>query len=212
VAVAVGAAAVLIPLALEAVGVHYLISKNVTPALTVLLIAAGLILGAQRAPWLVGAGAGLACAFFLAITLAGPFSPSLQRPDYRDAARALGAPAPAQAVVVPRGGDSPLVLYRPGAAAMPAGGLALTQVVVIQPFPRADISSHRPATPAPPQGFALAGRRDAPRYTLICFSSPTPRPVSPSTLLALAGGPSASAQVWPGATGAPAPDLCTPSG
>jgi len=196
-ALSVGGAAVLIPLALEVAGLHYLISKNVMPALTVLLIAAGVLLGARRARWLGLAGAAIGSGFFVGLSLAGPFSPTLQRPDYRDAARALGPPVPGQAVVAPRGGDAPLAYYRPGAVYLPAGGWAVNQVVVVQPVPRADVSSRRPPTPAPPPGFLLVGRRDAPRYTLICYAAPTPRAVGADPLLALAGGATASVQVWP---------------
>ena len=61
------------------------------PALTVLLVGVALILGADSATSAGTAGAGIACVFFLVITLDGAVNPALHRPDYRAAAKALGA-------------------------------------------------------------------------------------------------------------------------
>jgi hypothetical protein len=193
----IGVAALLIPLVLDVAGFHYLISKNVMPSLVVLLVGAALVLGCERAGIVGLAGAAVACAFFLAITLDGAIDPALQRPDYRSAARALGAPAREQVVVSPNLGDAPLALYRPGAESMPVGGWLTRQVVLVEPLPRADLSSVRPATPTPPPGFALEARTDAPTYTLICFAAPAPAFVAPGPLIALAGVGGPTAQVWP---------------
>ena len=211
-AVGAGGAAVLIPLVLDLAGLHYLISKNVMPALTVLLIGVGVILGADKARSAGIAGAAVASAFFLFLTLDDAIDPALQRPDYQAAAKALGAPAREQVVVTPNLGNEPLALYRPGAAPTPSGGWTTRQIVVVQPLPRADVSRHRPPTPAAPPGFVFEGRRDAPTYTLICFSSRVPQLTGPTSLLALAPGAGASAQVWPQAlaTTGGATNLCAP--
>ena len=199
-AAGIGAAALVTPLLLDLFGLHYLISKNVMPALVVLLIAVAVVLGGERAGAAGLAGAAVLGALFLAITIDGAVDPAVQRPDYRAAALALGAPARGQVVVTPNLGGAPLALYRPGSVPMPAGW-ATSEVVVAEPLPRADVSSTRPPTPAPPPGFALRGRIDARTYTLICFGSPAARAVPAGTLLALAGAAGASALVWPRATG-----------
>lgn len=198
-ALGVGGAALVTPLVLDLAGLHYLISKNVMPALTVLLIGVAVILGAERARIAGMAGAAVACALFLAITIDGAVDPALQRPDFRAAARALGAPIRGQVVLTPNLGGAPIALYRPGAAPLPAGWMT-NEVILVEPLPRADVSSVRPATPAAPAGFAYRGRVDAPTYTLICFSSAAPRLVAAAPLVALAGTTGASAQVWRRAT------------
>jgi mannosyltransferase len=199
-ALGAGGAALLIPLVLDLGGLHYLISKNVMPAMVVLLIGVAAILGAERARYAGAAGAAVAAAFFLAIAIYGEVDPAVQRPDYRSAASALGPPTSGQVVVTPNLGDAPMALYRPGAAPIPPGGWPTREVIVVDPLPRADVSSRRPATPPPPPGFVLLGRRDARTYTLICFGTPEPRAVTAAPLLGLA--PGANVQVWPAAAGA----------
>ena len=195
-----GGAALLIPLVLDVGGLHYLISKNVMPAMIGLVIGTALILGADGARRVGIVGAGVACAFFLVITLDGAVNPALQRPDYRAAAKALGPVVRDQVVVSPNLGNKPLAHYRPGAAEVPARGWPARQVVVVEPLPRADVSTRRPPTPAAPPGFRLDGRTDARTYTLICFGSPVSQLAYPAPLLALAlRGGAPSAQIWPSA-------------
>jgi hypothetical protein len=195
-ALGIGGAALLIPLLLDLAGFHYLISKNLMPALPVLMVGAAVILGSDRAGAAGVAGAGVACAFFLAITIDGAVDPALQRPDYAAAVAALGAPVRGQVVVTPNLGNAPVELYRPGAVPARAGSPA-NEVLLVLPRPRADTASARPGTPAPPPGFALRGRLDARTYTLICFGSTLPRPVSTGPLLALGGTAGAAALAWP---------------
>jgi hypothetical protein len=194
------AAAVLIPLALDLAGFHYLISKNVMPAMIVFLVGVALILGAERAGAVGVLGAGVAAAFFLALTIDGAVDPALQRPDYRSAARALGAPERDQVVVTPNLGNKPMALYRFGARAMPPDGWLARQIVLVLPLPRADVSSVRPRTPRAPSGFAFEARKDARTYTLICYGAPAARLVVGGPLIALADTGGATAQVWPQAS------------
>lgn len=197
----VGGAAIVVPLILDFAGLHYLISKNVMPAVPVLLIGAALLFGAERAGRVGLIGAGLACAFFLGLVVDAAVDPSLQRFDYRAAARALGPPAAQQVVVTAPLGDVPVSVYRPGAAPVPAAGWITRRVVVVAPLPRADAPQRRAVTPPAPAGFTFEGRIDARTYTLICFSSPVPRQPARAALLALIGGSGADAQVWPQAQG-----------
>ena len=158
-AVLAGTTAVVLPLLVDLAGLHYLISKNVMPALTVLLITLGLLLGARRAgPTALGAGAAIAVAF-LGLTVAGAIDPRMQRPDYGGASAAIGPPERGQVVVTQKLGDHPVEVYRPGALPAPTG-FASTQVILIRPLPRADSPGGRGPTPAPPPGFVLRGRRE----------------------------------------------------
>ncbi len=145
-------------------------------------------------------GVTVATGFFLALTIDDAIDPALQRPDYGAAAKALGTPLRDQIVVTPNLGGAPMALYRPGAESIPPGGWAARQVVLALPLPRADVTSVRPATPAPPPGFTFEGRKDARTFTLICYGSSVPHSVPAPTLLALAGTAGAPAQVWPGAS------------
>ncbi len=209
VVVGIGAGAVLVPLLVDLAGLHYLISKNVMPALTVLLIALGLILGGRQSGRAAGAAALLAVLFFLGLTLAGSLDPAMQRPDIRGAAAALGPPGRDQVVVTQRLGDQPLKVYRPGAVPLGARGLD-QQLVVVRPLPRADVAQTRGPTPAPPAGFVLQGRRDARTFTLICYLAPRPVQTPRAVAQSLAGAREATAQAWPDAVRAlPAiPDPC----
>jgi mannosyltransferase len=202
-----GGAALVIPLVLDVGGLHYLISKNVMPALTVLLIAAALILAATRAGRVGTAGAILASVFFLAVTLDDAVNAKLQRPDYRAVAKVLGPPTPTQVVVTPNLGNMPVALYRPGSAYVPPAGWLTSQVVVVEPVSRINESNHGPITPPAPPGFALEGTETARTYTLVCFGSPMPRLATPSVLLALVGSAGgSSAQIWPKAPASAAAD------
>jgi hypothetical protein len=196
-ALGVGGAALLIPLVIDLAGFHYLISKNVMSAMVVLLIGVAMILGARRAPYVGLLGAAVAAAFFLALTIDDVIDPALQRPDYRAAAKALGPPRRDQIVVTPNLGGAPMALYRPGSEPIPAGGWPATQIVLALPLPRADVTSRRPATPAPPPGFTFEGRKDARTFTLICFGSSVPRTAIGGPLFVLVGTNGATAHVWP---------------
>jgi hypothetical protein len=139
------------------------------------------------------------------VTVDDALRPALQRPDYRGAAKALGAPIRGQAVVTPNLGNMPLALYRPGAAYVPPAGSPTTQVVLIEPVSQIN-ENHGPTTPPAPAGFFFAGRKSTRTYTLVCYSSPLPRLATTSALLALVGDATgASAQIWPAAP-SPAPD------
>jgi hypothetical protein len=199
-ALGLGTAALLIPLVIDLAGFHYVISKNVMPAMAVLLIGAAVILGARRARPVGLLGAAVAAAFFLGLTIDDAIDPALQRPDYGAAAKALGTPLRDQIVVTPNLGGAPMALYRPGAEQIPPGGWDARQVVLALPLPRADVTSARPATPAPPPGFTFEGRKDARTFTLICYGSSAPRTATGAPLLALVGTNGANAQVWPGAS------------
>jgi hypothetical protein len=177
----VGAAAIALPLALEAVGLHYLVAKNVIAALPVLAVAAGVALGVRRA----GTVAAVAlCAFSLAIVVAGALDPRLQRPDYRGAAEELSPLAPGDTVVTPFHGSVPLEHYLPGAV---VGAATSARFTLVQPLRRHDAGGPaRDPVPAAPPGFKEQARVLRDTYTLVRYRSPAPAAVTPAVALALA--------------------------
>jgi mannosyltransferase len=185
-AAGVAAVAIAVPLALEAVGVHYLVAKNVIAALPVLAVAAGIALAVRRSGAAGIAGALGLCAFSLAIVVAGALDPRLQRPDYGAAARGLSPVAPGQVVVTPFHGSVPLEHYLPGAAVAPATTGSLT---LVQPLRRRDAGGPaRDPTPPAPAGFVLAGRVARDTYTLVRYRSRAPVALTPAMAFSLAPG------------------------
>ncbi len=143
----IGGGALLVSLVVDLAGAHYLISKNEMPALAVLLVAAGCGLAAGTAG---GVGTLVSAVAFLALPVAVVLTPSMQRPDYRDAAAALGPRAADQLAVVPRLGDAPVEHLPPRCAAAdggPAGARCRTD-----PHPPAS----RYGRPAPAEPAAAA--------------------------------------------------------
>ncbi len=182
-AAGVAAVAIALPLALEAVGAHYLVAKNVIAALPVLAVAAGIALGVRR--WGLAGAIGL-CAFSLAIVVAGALDPRLQRPDYGAAARELSPLAPGQVVVTPFHGSVPLELYLRGAVVGPA---TTTNLTLVQPLRRRDAGGpDRDPTPPAPAGFVLARRVARDTYTLVRYRSRTPVALTPAMAFPLAPG------------------------
>ncbi len=110
----VGFGAVLIPVALAFVGIDFVNTRNLLPALPLLLIvlAIGLSITAPaRAGKLLAVGLG---AVFLAVVGLVDLDPHYQRADWRAAAAALGSSSTARLiVVVPGSGVLPLRIYEP---------------------------------------------------------------------------------------------------
>jgi mannosyltransferase len=108
----VGAAALIVPFALAVVGPDFVDVRNLIGALVPLLVAAGIGLGGRGAGRLGLAGAGAAGLIFLAILAAVFTSGQMQRPDWRGAAAAMGAPSGPRVLVVARNGNEPIAYYR----------------------------------------------------------------------------------------------------
>ena len=201
VAAALGAAALVIPLAVDVTGHHYLVSKNVIPVVPILAIAVAAALGTRRSGTVGPAVAAVACVACAAIAIAAMASPRLRRPDYRAVAADLGAPAANVAVLTPYHGSAPITIYSPGAVA----GVQTAQVTeldLVEPLRRGDEEGPtRPITQRPPPGFRLVTREDEPTFTRIRFRAEEPRLVSLDQVSYLSPGTPTFPPVlvvWPG--------------
>jgi mannosyltransferase len=163
--IAIAAFAALIPLLLAAVGVDYVLPRNLIAVyVPVILVAAA---GLSGRIGLIGAG--VICAVALAVNIEVATDVKLQRDDWRGAARALGrAPETRVVTVTPPFAKKPLRLYAGSLPPLPPSGLDVREVDAI-------VNGRPPRDPAPPPGFAEVSRVRTPSYVLVRFRSPVPR-------------------------------------
>jgi hypothetical protein len=122
-ALAVGAAAIVVPLIGKVAGADYLYPRNMIGAWVVLAV----VLGAAACVRLGAVAVGAVCLAFLAVTIAVFTDDKLQRADWREAASVIGEPRGAgtvgppghempnaRALVVPAIGDDPIAYYTHG--------------------------------------------------------------------------------------------------
>lgn len=182
---AIGIAGVALPLLAALIGVDYLNSRNVLPALIPLLAALAVACAASDRPR-AGATvlAGL-CALSLAIVVGVAADRQYQRPDWRGLARALG-PGPAGGaralVVSPANGELALRYYRPAIRTMGPAGAAVREVDVIavagsrDPGKQPQLPPLVGTTLAVP-GFGPPSRAAASTYELLRFRAVGAAPV-----------------------------------
>lgn len=128
----VGAATLLLPLALVPLGLDLFLWRNAIGALPPLALVVAATLAPRRAR-IVGIGVGgVVSLLLLAATIDVFVTPDLQRPDWRAASRFLGPPNPHRVVVVevPHG-RTPFEWYRPRARALTPHGVRATEIDVI---------------------------------------------------------------------------------
>jgi hypothetical protein len=193
-AAVVGGAAVLLPVALAAVGFDYISARYEVAALVPLALCVAAGCASPRA-----ARVGLAitvtlCAIWLAIVVADARDPLLQtRADWRGAARAIGpVPAGGRVIVLsPPSGRTPFEVYLPDAVLLNAPLVFVREVVLVdvrsshgeELAPRA-LSPRSPPRFLPPR-FVEVERRRTETYELIRYRAPGPAPVG---LIGLAVG------------------------
>jgi mannosyltransferase len=114
VAGAIAAVAILTPLALGLIGPDYFLARNVMPAMIPLAAVIAAACSLPRARLAGGVLTGALLAMFIAATIHIENSDYLQRPDWRDVARAIGE-APQTRGILAAGGSTanPLKLYLP---------------------------------------------------------------------------------------------------
>jgi hypothetical protein len=125
---AIGALALGLPLALAPTRFDYFYAPNVIAALPPLAIALAVGFAARRArPIGVWVAAAL-CLLSAALVVRVALEPSLQRRDWRSAARQIGAATVDRAIVVPDHGDHPLLVYLSNTTRMPPGGALVREI------------------------------------------------------------------------------------
>ncbi len=118
---AVGLAAVVVPILLALVGVDFLDTRNLLPALPALYVAAAIGFAADRAWPRSAALAGVLALIGIVVVVLVETDPRYQRADWRGAATALGAATVPRAIdVTPGSGLIPLQIYEPRLRALTA--------------------------------------------------------------------------------------------
>ena len=183
----IGLAAVVVPVALAVVGIDFLDTRNLLPALPALYVAASAGFAAVRG-WPRGGVLALALATIsvVVLVLVG-LTPSFQRDNWRGAEAALGgARGPRVIVVTPASGVIPLQAYLPGARSLSAPtGVRELDVLAIPPQTTGNGMAvpPRPAGALPvPAGFRLQRAVYTRTYTALRYVAPEPIAVSPGSL------------------------------
>jgi len=186
----VGLGAVLVPIVLALVGIDFLNTRNLLPALPPLYVAAAVGFVAPRG-WAGNRLLALALALIMALVVVlVDLNPRYQRDDWEGVASALGTPALARAIVVnPGSGQIPLQIYLPGLRALTGAPVPVRELDVVAIPPQTTGSGigvpPRLTAPLPvPAGFRLVRAVAARTYTVLQYRSATPVAV---TAAALAG-------------------------
>jgi hypothetical protein len=179
---ALGAAALLIALALAGLGFDELLTRNLLAAWLPLALAAVVGFADPRLR-LVGAVATLTvCVAWVGVTVAVDSHPALQRPDWRRVSQALGlARRPRIVVLEHYRAKIPLYLYRPDLVRLRRAGTAsVKEVDVVAPeVPRrrscwwgaaCNLSNAR--TPRIPRGFAMQAEVELPSFDVYRLGAP----------------------------------------
>jgi hypothetical protein len=178
IAAVLAGAGVLVPIALVAVGADYLAPRNLVAAMIPVTALIAVLATTPRAglagPLLLAVGAvGL-----LAVSVAVPLSPRLQRGNWRGLADELRGAPYARAITTVQLGSAPLQYYLPGLRNLRPGAAAL-----VREIDETGYSPLRPSAGEPPApGFHLLERVDVDGLILYRFVSPVARPVAESVL------------------------------
>lgn len=188
--VATAATGMLLPIALALAGIDFLNTRNVVPALAPLtaVTAAGFAAPSVRrwGPW---CAAGLVTVFAAVVVLVDT-QPAYQRPDFRDAAHALGpVTIPRVLLVSPANGLLPIQAYARNVRALSASATVreLDIVDVAAEFAPTTPPGSLTAIP-PPTGFQRVGSVVRPTYTLVRYRANAPTAVAAVPLAALPVG------------------------
>ena len=158
-ALAIGAAALAVPLAAKALGADYLYPRNMIGAWAPLAV----VLGAAACRRAGAVALAALCVAFLALTIAVDVDTKLQRADWRSAARAIGPAREPRAIVVPAVGDDPISYYS-HAVKLPRGTATIPELDVL-----GFTAAPRPRDRSLPAGFRQVERRRVGRFTLVRY-------------------------------------------
>lgn len=202
---AVAACALLAPLAAALLGEDHLLARNTIAVLplVIVLTGAGLVAAMRVLPRAGPAlAAGLACAVGLVAVIGVVTDTSLQRDDWRGAARALGRVDGIRIVAAPGGALEPLRYYLPHVHAFTHGGAFTPEVDYLAMSLRRENTRLRPPHPAgaPLQvpGFTETGRTLTGEFTVLRLRARAPLGVfSSAVATGLDGKPAAPLLVTP---------------
>jgi hypothetical protein len=178
---AIGAAGVVVPLALAAVGADDLLSRNAVVALPALMVGGAVVLAAPVNRRIGVPVAVVAAALGLAGTIAVIADPGLQRPDWRAAARLVGDAGVVRAIVAPGGYRAlPLELYLRRADTFPPGRHAVPQIVELGARggrgacwwgAQCDLPTRAAPSRPPLRGYAPTGTGQSGRFSVSRFTA-----------------------------------------
>ncbi|HLB21098.1 MAG TPA: glycosyltransferase family 39 protein [Solirubrobacteraceae bacterium] len=189
--------ALLCPIALALVGADYLAPRNLVAAMIPLSVAIAVLLAAvdtdggagagekhhagDPASWLLRPGLALAAIVVVAFAVLSAdvdLSPRLQRGNWRDVAKALGAGSPARAITTVELGAAPLEYYLGS-----LHNLARRSSVRVSEIDETGYAPLRHGAGRPPApGFRLLARHDVDGLIVYRFVSSVPRLVSEAEL------------------------------
>jgi mannosyltransferase len=182
----VGLACVLIPLALALVGIDFLNTRNVLPALPPLIVVVAIGFAALPGRAALVAFTGGLVAVLVAVVVIVDTNPRYQRDDWRGVSRALGADRVPRAIVVtPGSGLIALGAYQPSLRELGQATVSEIDVVAIpaQVLGGGIGAPPRPRTPPPvPAGFRLTRAVYAPTFTVLRFTARRPVAVTAAGL------------------------------
>lgn len=190
---ALGALGILVPLLFTAAGDDFLISRNTIGSLVPLIVAVACGLAALRKPWLAAAASAALCAIGAFVVVAVARDRTLQRPDYRGLATAIGIPTHDRLVLVPGGYRSqPLKLYLRNSSYLTNRYATVTEIDVVaarSPVHQAcwwGAACNLPRLPVftqfPLPGFTLTGQTTSGLFTVERFQARTPQTFGPNEL------------------------------
>ncbi len=164
-------------------GKDYVLERNLLPALVPLALLPALAVGGRRAGRLGLLLGGVLCAYWLAFDVYVTQAPTLQRPEFRSVARALGPPRGRRAIVSWRLSPPPLEWYLADGAERMYGGAERLDEIDLLARPKARLAPVRL-----PPGMRPAGQMTLPQFTIRRFASRRPVTVHFKTLHALPTG------------------------
>ncbi len=171
----IGTAGVALALVVSVLGTDYFGTRNLLPTWPALALIPAIGFGAEHGGR--AAVVGLVALSALSLFCIGGViaDVSLQRPDWRGAAHALGPPTGQRAIVSDRLSYTSLLPYLSGMARYPAAGAPVAEIDAIeatasQPGP----GFERMAAPAPPPGFRLARRVRTDSYVVVVYKAAAP--------------------------------------
>lgn len=186
VAVAIGAAALALPVILALAGVDFVLTRNLIGALAVLLVALAAGLGAHAAGPAGPIVAGGLCTLGAALVVWAAGEPDFHRQNWRGAAQALGPPSVDRLIVAtPINGFEPLQVYLPGARLVRfdevLGVREVDYLGLVRRAPGQEaVVPLEPAPDAPGlAGFALVERVRGEQFLVLRYQGPQPQPATP---------------------------------